>query len=170
MKRILSVLCLVALCLTMLVPALAEQPQLATTQAFIELLEMQGLNYTYRGADDNGKERVTIGLQNDACSYTMTCIFDSDMETVSIYVWNLIEFEGSNSINLYRACNTENYDWKIVKFYVDTTDNTVTAQYDLIFHYTAAAKSAFQNSIWDAMVRMDGILEEAYPSFAPYAK
>ncbi len=171
MKKFVSILCLL-LCVILCTPALADEsvtPTFATTKYFVDLLESKGLSFTSRGIRSNGEELVTIGLKNDACGYTLAVYFDEDLEHASFRAWDIIAYDASNTVNVAVACNQLALDWKYLNFYADT-DNTVVASYDMIFRFDAANPDETMDIVWEAIVRIDDIIENAYETLAPYAK
>lgn len=165
MKKILAMLLLAALLLTSAMPALAVSAEYASTRAFLKVLDEADIIYTLVGVDDDGDELVRVANKDsNDYSYTINLYFDKDEMRCALRVWNVIEFKSSDTTNVLRACNELNARFKYLRFYVDTSDNTVTAAMDLIFRDGAGEVTL------EGLVRTAQILVDGRPTLLPYNK
>lgn len=135
MKRFLCSLLIATLCLGMLVaPALAATAQYSSTQDFLDALDASGIDYTNQGVyEETEDELVRIEHDEDGVSYVILCSFDKKEDRSDFFIWNLIDFDAANRDDVLYICNDLNLSYKYVKFYVDDSDNSVTAYTDLIY-------------------------------------
>lgn len=135
-KTIISVLLLAAMMAAALLPtALAETAKFPALQHFMEQLDAEGFTYEYKGIDDDGDERVCVGFDDDGYGDVEIYVYFTESGQMLIRAWNLVNF----SCGVEYACsvvNTINADYKFIKMYVDTSDNSVTASMDLLLPST----------------------------------
>ena len=168
MKHIIALL--LALLLSMsLIPACAEEtaaPQYSTTQDFIRELEARSLNYAYHGMNGD-KEIVYSGLRDDELnkSFTAAVIFLPNLAGCDICLWNIIEYDDAHFIDVLYTCNDINSSGNFAKFFADTSDNTVTAECDVMFTEETAGIVALNNAV--ELIRL--VLNN-YAALAEYAK
>ena len=133
MKRLLTgIICLIML--TMCVgTGFAVKAQYTNTQAFLDALDGISITYTViNNTDEDKTDQVKVNNKGDKCAYTINYFFDKDNTEASIRVWDLIKFKDSDLEKVTKAVNSLNYQYKYVKWYVDESDNTVTASWDII--------------------------------------
>ena len=168
MKKALA-LFLTALLLLSLASAALAVPDNVTyrpTRRFLELLDEEGIKYQYRGIDQDNDEYVVITYTiEDDHDCRMNLYFNEDLEHCSIRVWNLIDFDEANLVDVYRACDELNSSYKYIRFYVDETDYSVTASYDIIFRSTGADEICRE-----AIRKMVNVCDAAIPTLAAYEK
>ena len=124
---------LVAILLVTLSPvAFAASAQYANTRSFLGELDTYEIRYTLEGVDSDNNEIVHIKNKGDYYSYTIHYYFSEDNESVSIRIWNLIDFDSSDMDKVYLAVSQLNKTYKWVKFYADEIDNSVTLSADMI--------------------------------------
>ena len=166
MKKILSLLLVAVLTIGFCTAAYAVAASYYSTQAFLAELDEKGITYTVVGLDEDNDEKVKVNNTDDnGFSYTINYFFDDQQENCSLIVWNIINYDDVDLAKVLRVCNSLNKDYKYIRFYVDESDNTVTAQYDSIFR-----TNDIDEILWEATLYMVDILEEAYPTLAVYDK
>lgn len=105
----------------------------ASTQNFINELESNGIKYTYRGVNDNGREQVRVSYASDNYdSIVFNIFFSKDSNTVRVYVWNLVDVAAGKNFTL-NVLNQLNKDYLYAKFYLDESDSTVTCEMEGFF-------------------------------------
>ena len=133
MKKFLVSVCLVALVFALSAGALAVPKNVTyeTTRQFLQYCDDNSIKYTFAGIDDDNQERVTVGYNLTNTAVDVVFIFDEDQETCALRVWNLIEFDPAGQADVAGAVDTANRSYRWVRFFVDTSDNTVTCAADL---------------------------------------
>ena len=63
----------------------------------------------------------------------MEVFFPASCDFASFYCWNIIDFDESELADVLPVINQLNRDYRFVRFYVDSSDWSVTAQLDAIF-------------------------------------
>ena len=147
--------------------ASAATAQYATTQEFMNYCDRNGIVYTYQGINQTtNREQVRTSWRGDnISSLTVNLFFDSDLEAVRLYAWNIIDYNSYNYSSLLEVVNNLNAQFFWVKFYCDTSDNSVTGEISIPVRTGNAGELAF-----DALSWMVSIIDDAYPSVQPYAK
>lgn len=164
-KLICLVISAVLFCTLCCTTALAVGAKYQNTKRFVQLLDEIDIRYTIGGVEDNA-ECVTVKNRDDKSSYTIFYYFDQDEEEVGLRVWNFIDFSNSDYNRVLRAVNDLNSRYKFITFCVDDTDNSVTAEMDLIVRNDSCAGDI----VLEATLRMAQILEDAYDTLGEYAK
>ncbi len=166
MKKWISLL----LCFVMLlsiVPAMAEdEPTYDTTEDFIAVLKEEGLKYELKSVDKDGDEVVLVENTSDVYGdVTFRFYFSEDEDDVYIRVWNLIDYDANDRSDVLEAANTVNSKWRFVRFYLDDSDNSITASFD-----SYLPKRSSGDITLEMLLTMHRIMENAYPYLEPYAK
>jgi hypothetical protein len=142
------------------------------TQQFLDVMEAKGYGdlCTYEGRDDDNDDAVRIDdyiiVDGEEYDVPIIVFFEEDNETISFYIWNLIDFNEEDIGDIYRLVSSFNYDWHFCKFYVDETDYSVTEQLDMIVDADQDISNAAAFA-YDALVY---IAESVAPDLIPYAK
>ncbi|MDO4492865.1 MAG: YbjN domain-containing protein [Clostridia bacterium] len=166
MKRTIALL-LALLTLTFALNAFAAEGSNPNTLAFTAELDAMGVAYTVHGLTDDGAEKVTLNNTDSAGNeYTFTFFFNGNNEEVTILVWNTIAFKESDFSRVLYAVNDLNSGYKWVKFFVDESDNTVTARQDVIVRDNGTAGSVVK----DAMIHMADVMLEGFNVLGVFAK
>ena len=105
-------------------------PAHATTKYFIDAMEAEGIKYTWRGTDDDGYDVLTVSYEGDNKDSIRTSWSFSDNK-IDISVWDIITYKQSDYYSVLEACNALNKQYSYVRFVVDTSDNTVYADYQI---------------------------------------
>ena len=147
--------------------ALALSATYQNTKTVTEKFDSEGLFYTVLGIDsDNNKEYVAFKNESDAGEYTILISFKENNEEVNLRIFNIISYSDADFSKLLRTVNSMNYKYKWVRFYLDETDNTLTASMDLVVR----PGDQVGDIVIDAMIHMTNVLDAAYESFSIYAK
>ena len=166
MKKVISLLLAVLLLTLCAAPALAVEATVQNAKDFLALLDEKGIIYTNKGLDSDGDEWITIGNKGDAFTYTINVWFYDDNESVTMKVWNIIEFDDADFAKVLRVCNNLNYTYRFCRFYVDETDNTVTISTDLVVREGGVTAEV----TWELLVRLVDILDNGYEQLSVYGK
>ena len=138
MKKLFSVALVLALLLTLSVPAFAEEAQYQNTRAFLKYIDgASNVQYELKGITSIGNENyemVKISYKSSASEYisNFAALFNEDEMDVVLYMNPLIKFDESKLEQVLEAVNKINAETTGLKIYVDTTDNTVSAELYLI--------------------------------------
>lgn len=151
---------LLALC-CMCMPAAAQEPVYASTQAFVSLLRQAGIAFEYQGVEANGEECISIP-QGEGNMY---CFFTGDGADVCFVAWYLIEYAQADELAVMRACNRLNMASDGPRFFADGSDCTVTAMLDV-----ALPRNAAGNVAWQGYGRMADMLATAAQELQPLSK
>ena len=142
-----------------------------STKRYLSLLEQKNLsvNTILPPEEENGKERVIVDLKTtsengDSFTYSLTAIFNSSNDRVQFYIWNLINYDAADRGAVQEICGSLNSSWQWLKFYVDDSDNSVTANYTL----PLAEDAPMTSLMWDAVLQIDDVLGYAYDDLLPY--
>lgn len=166
MKKLFSLLLIVTLLLTCCSGALATSATFANTKVFLDMLDEKGISYTMVGIDPDGDEKVEIDNTSEFFSYTLKFFFTPDNETINIRVWDVIHFDEEDLTKVIRDVNSLNAGYKWIKFYVDETDNTVTASMDLIVRENGRVDEV----AWEGTLSMVDLLDIGYELLSVYNK
>lgn len=166
MKRIAkSMLALVLVAILLCAPALAASATYANARDFVRELDANGLtDYTLMGIDSDGDDGVMLDYSGDYWDYSIRYYFREDEDLVLIRIWNLMEFDDSEVDAAKLATNEANYQYKVARFYVDESDNTLTCSYDLITREGASVGEC----LLDATSYLVSIIDDAHTYFAAF--
>ena len=161
MKKLISVLlaCCLLLCVLPAASASASTEANATylsTKSFLIWLESNDIIYDYIGVDDDGYEIVVVDMSGDNFDFSIKCVFYDGNGSAAMYVYNVIE----------SACNDLNASYRYASFFCDESDNTVTAQTDMLFVRTSDSGDL----AGEHLLRIAAIVDDAYPDLAACAK
>ena len=168
MKRIISLLIVLALLLPAATMAGADYTtaQYSSTRQFLKMMDDYDIKYTWVGIDNDGDEHITINNNNDvAGKITIHLYFDENEENCYLRVWNLIDYYSSDAAKVYQAVNSINHSYKYAKFYADDSDNSVTAEMDLIYRENDVGEICTE-----ALLHITAIIDEAWPTLSAYRK
>ena len=157
MKRLMAVLLIAAFCLGATSAWAAEY---ANTTDLCHTLDDLGIKYTLSGVDSDGDELVLIdNTDGNGHTYTINVYFTRDNNLVFMRVYYFITYDASDYASVAMACNELNYGYKYVKFYADKSDNTVTADVDMVVR----KGQSIGDIVTDGLSFLAQILEKAYP-------
>ena len=164
-KMMRTVLALALAAILLCAPALAKSATYANAQDFVRELEAIGVtDYTIMGIDSNGDDILVLDYSGDYWDYSIRYYFTEDEDLVLIRIWNLMEFDASEVDAAKIAANEANYDYKIARFYVDESDNTLTCSYDLITREGASVGEC----VLDATAYLINIIDASHDKFARF--
>ena len=118
-----------------LVPGKTEEPEAkySSTQSFLDALTAQELVYEYGGLSDSGAERVFFDYPGDyRQSIRIVAFFGKSESDVNFRVWNLIDFNSSDTGEILKLLNTLNSSFNYACFTVDESDYSVTVMLDAL--------------------------------------
>lgn len=160
MKKTVAMLLSVVMLVFGVVPVMADTPQSRAAQEFASALDEAGLNYTYNGVVSSGRCEVLVLTYSSGVlgNSNVRFYFYLDGDSVTLAWWNVIDYDVSMVNAVMEACNSLNYDYRYVRFYTDSTDNSVTAQVDLKIDDSFDCS----NLISSGLLSMIDIVEKAY--------
>ena len=124
----------------------------------MEYLDDQNMHYK-ANEEKNVIEMGISGLDNIK-SVKILLIFEENERMVGLRVYNVCDFPEDKADALYRVCSQMNHKFRWMKFYVDETDWSITAENDAIISEGTAGDELLELS-----ARAAGIVDEAYPNF-----
>ena len=133
-KTVLSFVLVLTLLLSLGSTAFADTAAYKNTQAFLREIDgFTDLTATLVGVIDfagENYEQVKLSYKGDASGYTshFSILFNEDQEDIVVYMGQVIKFDGSRLSEVLDAVNSINAQTTGMKLYVDTSDNTVSAE------------------------------------------
>ena len=118
--------------------------------------ESKGMNATVVDENDN---ILRMGFKGDNTNVSVIIDFSEDGGYVTFKSYNLCTFPAEKINQMYKLCSELNKGYKWVKFYVDESDNTITAQDDAVIQLDSCGQECYE-----LVGRMVLIVDEAYPS------
>ena len=143
-----------------------------TAKRYIQILKEKELTYsTYPAESDDDYDQIDLKFNVTSeggkdFSYRGSAFFRSKNDRMSLRVFNLIDFEESDLNQVLRVCSQLNNRYLWVKFFVDESDFSVTASYDLPLQNA----SSDMETMWDAYDNLHSIVKLAYDDLVIYAK
>lgn len=166
----LSALALILALLLLPGAAFAEDAQYETTRAFLEgVKDMDGFSCEFMGAveiDSVYYEMLRVTYYGEGSVYVsnMQLLFSEKLDEAEIYVYNLINFEPGRLAELLEAVNDMNAACPGIKFFVDKSDYSVTAELCQFL----SGDCAFDLTM-TALAVMVGYTDAVYEMLADYA-
>ena len=152
--------------------ASAATAQYSTTQEFMNYCDQNGIKYEYVGmgttASGQATGRETVRTQwrgNNFDSISVTLAFDQSLDTARLYSWNIINYNSYNYSSMLEVVNNLNAKFFWVKFYCDTSDDSVSGEMSIPLRQGVAGELAV-----DALYAMVSIIDDAGEYLTPYAK
>ena len=133
-KNVLSFALVLTLLLSLSISVFADGASYQNTQAFLEAIDgYTDLSSTLVGVIDfagENYEHVKLSYKGDASDYTsnFSILFNEDQEDIVVYMGQVIKFDESRLSEVLEAVNRINAQTTGMKLYVDTSDNTVSAE------------------------------------------
>ena len=159
-----------ALLLTLTSPAFADGAAYQNTQAFLKEIDgYTDLSSTLVGVIDfagENYEHVKLSYKGDASDYTsnFSILFNEDEEDIVVYMGQVIKFDGSRLSEVLEAVNSINAQTTGMKLYVDTSDNTVSAEL-----LQLVTKDSVVDLSLSAVGFLIGFTDKVYEHLADYA-
>ena len=122
------------------------------TQSFFESKGMHC--QTIEGKDN----LLLLNIKAENLEMKVIMDFTEDGGYVTIKIYNLCKFPADKTNQMYKLCSELNKEYKWAKFYVDESDNTLTAQDDAIIQLDTCGAECYELS-----ARLVLIVDEAYP-------
>lgn len=163
-----------ALVLTLLLSlgniAFADTAAYQNTQAFLREIDgYTDLTATLVGVIDfagENYEQVKLSYKGDASDYTsnFSILFNEDQEDIVVYMGQVIKFDESRLSEVLEAVNRINAQTTGMKLYVDTSDNTVSAEL-----LQLVTKDSVVELSLSAVGFLIGFTDKVYEQLADYA-
>ena len=169
-KSFLALALVVVLLLSLGSTAFADTAAYQNTQAFLQAIDgYTELTATLVGVIDFAGEKyeqVKLSYNGEASDYTsnFSILFNEDQEDIVLYMGQVIKFDESRLSEVLTEVNKLNAQSTGVKLYVDTSDNTVSAElFQLVTKDSAADLSL------SAVGFLIGFTDKVFESLADYA-
>ena len=114
--------------------------------------------FRYEDRKDGKAIRLGIGGLKNLEGIRVSVIFDDNDRTVAVRSYELCKIPEAKLDKLHELCSDLNAKYRWVKFYVDSEDNTITIESDLITTPEEAGAEIFE-----VVGRMSVIVDQAYP-------
>ena len=108
---------------------------------------------------DERENLLILNIKGENLEMRVILEFTEDSEYVTVKSYNLCKFPENKLAQMYKLCSELNKSYKWVKFYVDESDNTITAQDDAIIQLDTCGAECYE-----LVGRMVIIADEAYPT------
>ena len=176
-KRILSILIVLVLCMCTASPAFASSPSkyigtlpstaaYSSSQGFLDIMDSNEIIYTYYGPDSDDDDWIEIKYTGDYCDcIDIDAYFSSSEDCASFRFWNVIDFDSADYREVLVVVNRLNAQYKWVKFVVDTSDYSVTAELDVLFPIGNSGEICLES-----LNQIVGISDRGYHELEPYIK
>lgn len=108
------------------------------------------------------EDKENLLLLNVRCDNTTLKVildFTDDNKYVTVKCYNVCNFKADKLEQMYKLCSELNKGYKWVKFYVDESDNSITAQDDAIIQLDTCGEECYE-----LVGRMVIIIDEVYPT------
>lgn len=126
--------------------------------SFSEKLKSCNLRFTHNEPDEDRKEHIRISFDGDhGNTITLIYIFDPDGTTVNIKVFSVCKVPSAKLMDMYVLMNELNYEYRWIKFFIDS-DDEVTVSDDAVIEPATAGEELFE-----LMQRFLNIIDEVYP-------
>ena len=165
MKKTIIAVTVAAMLLATAAPVYAGTATYKATQDFIDALEAANWKYTLGGIMRNGSENVDVLFEGDYMpEILINCFFSDDNSDAIFYSWNVINFTRADVEDVIVLCNELNLSLPYVKFYIDTDDNSGTAELSYLMDEDLdCGYISLKN-----MYSMVCLVDEAYKVLQPY--
>ena len=148
------------------------EARFSNAKRYILALQERDMYYSYlTDYSDEEEDWISVPLNDESTGgisfdYDVYAIFTSDNSRGTLLVWNLIDFNPSYVDDVRTICDSLNYQYRWIRFYVDTYDYSVSA--DISCPLTDSADTGIL--MWDATLHLYNVISFAYDELAPYAK
>ena len=169
-KTLLPFALVLTLLLSLGISAFADTAAYQNTQAFLREIDgYTDLTATLVGVVDfagENYEQVKLSYKGDASDYTsnFSILFNEDQEDIVLYMGQVIKYDESRLSEVMTEVNKLNAQSTGVKLYVDTSDNTVSAE----LFQLVTKDSAVELSL-SAVGFLIGFTDKAFEHLADYA-
>ncbi len=169
-KTLLPFALVLTLLLSLGISAFADTAAYQNTQAFLREIDgYTDLTATLVGVVDfagENYEQVKLSYKGDASDYTsnFSIMFNEDQEDIVLYMGQVIKYDESRLSEVMTEVNKLNAQSTGVKLYVDTSDNTVSAE----LFQLVTKDSAVELSL-SAVGFLIGFTDKAFEHLADYA-
>ena len=167
-KKLFAVLLALCLFLSLSVPAFAVSAQYSTTKSFLKVMDREEFKYTVVGLNEkNKKEIVKFDWSGDnAKDMEVTALFTENLESVSLYAWNLVYIDKADLDKALSLVNKLNNSYYYVKFSVDEDEMSIDAEVDCRLRDDENAGELS----YDGVYFLINIVDQVYPELQEIAK
>ena len=167
-KKLFAVLLALCLFLSLSVPAFAVSAQYSTTKSFLKVMDREEIKYTVVGVrEKNKKEVVKFDWSGDnAKDMEVTALFTENLESVSLYAWNLVYIDKADLDKALALVNKLNNSYYYVKFSVDEDEMSIDAEVDCRLRDDENAGEI----AYDGVYFLVNIVDKVYPELQEIEK
>lgn len=131
---------------------------ISSARQFADTMGKKDIKYTHSTLS-SGKDVLTIIFKGDnMSSIKVRFSFDTDNEAVAIRCFDIVTVPENKIGLILKVVNELNEEYRFCNFYLDTEDNTVTAQADVVFR-----KHDVGEICLEMLLRCVNIIDEGYP-------
>ena len=112
----------------------------------------------YREVKDGKALRIGMNGFDNIPSIDILLVFGDSDKDVALRVYDLCKFNADKQGKMFKACSAMNAKFRWIKFYVDKSDNTISAENDAVISPETAGSEVFE-----LVMRTCSIVDEAYP-------
>ena len=121
-------------------------------------LDAKGVRYDYFEPGENSSEAIKISYKCDNVdSVSVLVFFDKDGGSINAKSFSIAKVPTGKIVEMYTLLNELNYEYRWVKFYLDS-DNEVTVSGDAIISEETAG-----NECLEIVLRYINIIDDVYP-------
>ena len=166
-KKWLPVLLALVLILALSIPAMAAKGEYVTTRQFLKVMDREDEDYELVGVDDDDDEDVVAYFEGETLGDAVVHIFfNPDLDEVDMRCWDIITFADKDYNDVLEAVNDLNNEYKFVKFTLDTSDNTVSAEMDAFLRQGEESGEI----AYDVLTAIEYLSNVAYEELQEYDK
>lgn len=133
---------------------------LDSTREFIRTLDETDVKYTMLDPTKSGKDDMVVSFGGKNMeSIRNRLVFDTDNEGVAIRVFNIVKIPDDKLAKMLITVNSLNYEYRFVKFCIDTDDNTVQAEADVSFRAGSVGPVCME-----LLLRVTKLCDDVYPT------
>ena len=155
---------LLAICFLLPAGANAAECTYSSTRAFTEIMDDANVQYQYGGLDEDKDEMVSVVYSGNSMQSIPTVWYFNET-SVSVRVWNIISYHEEEFEDVAAVCNALNGSFRFVRFYANTSDNTVIAAYDMPVNENTAGKTYAE-----MLINIVKIVDQGYSVLSDYSK
>ncbi len=134
----------------------------SSTRKFTSIMDREDIRYSYEGVRENTKsEVVSVTYSGDNMdSIRVMFFFSEDCEDVAIHVFDMARVPSAKVSNVMEEINRQNSEYRFVRFYLDTDDNTIQLAADACFR-----ENDVDEICLELLHRIVSISDDVYPIF-----
>lgn len=146
----------------------AETPMAQSTRDFVTTLEEGGFSYTYKGLNAAGTSESLLLDYNSSVfgSSRIRAEFSLDEGSCRLFLWNMVDYDPEQQSEVAASCDAVNAYYKYVKFFTDSSDNSVTALVDVRLSKSFPCSELVSSSLYSLLYTSENAYEEEFSRYA----